>query len=91
VLDGRLHHIDEELSWAYDPADRGATWFVTGERVQVQLRPFHVRTSASRLGVLSTATSQSFGTWTGWVVDDGGTRRRVDGLVGWAEDLSSRW
>ncbi|WP_123916665.1 DUF2804 domain-containing protein [Georgenia muralis] len=91
VLDGRVHRINEDLSWAYDAADRGATWFVTGDRVQVQLRPFHVRSATTKLGVLSTTTYQSFGTWTGWVVDDAGERRRVDGLVGWAEDVTSRW
>ncbi|WP_226920916.1 DUF2804 domain-containing protein [Georgenia subflava] len=91
VLDGQVHYLDEDLSWAYDVADRTAPWFVTGWRVQVRLQPFHERVASTNLGFVSSTTAQCFGTWTGWVVDDAGTRRRVDGLVGFAEEVANRW
>ncbi|MEE6271739.1 DUF2804 domain-containing protein [Georgenia wangjunii] len=90
-LDGRLHRIAEDLSWAYDATDVGAPWFVTGERADVRLTPFRTRTAAVSLGMLSARTDRAFGTWTGWLRDDGGTKRRVDGLVGWAELVVNRW
>jgi hypothetical protein len=91
TLDGRVHYLGEDLSWAYDITDRSAPWFVTGPRVQVRLEPFHERVSSTRLGVISSQNHQSFGTWSGWVVDDDGARRSVDGLVGFAEDVVNRW
>ncbi|TRW46513.1 DUF2804 domain-containing protein [Georgenia yuyongxinii] len=91
VLDGRLHYLGEDLSWAYDATDRTAPWFVTGPRVEVRLTPFHERAARTNLGVVSTETHQCFGTWSGWVVDDDGVSRSVDGLVGWAEEAANRW
>ncbi|MFC7407177.1 DUF2804 domain-containing protein [Georgenia alba] len=91
LLDGRVHHLGEDLSWAYDPGDHMAPWFVTGSRVDVRLEPFAERTSATRLGIISSEQHQVFGTWSGWVQDDGGARRSVDGLVGFAEDVANRW
>lgn len=91
TLDGRVHYLGEDLSWAYDVSDRTAPWFVTGPRVQVRLEPFHERVSSTRLGVISSHNHQCFGTWAGWVVDDDGVRRSVDGLVGFAEDVINRW
>ncbi|MFC4556312.1 DUF2804 domain-containing protein [Georgenia faecalis] len=91
-LDGRLHRIDEDLAWTYDALDASAApWRVSGERVEVELHPFHERTEATNLGVVSMRVTQAFGHWTGWVDDDHGERRRVDGLVGWAQQAVNRW
>ena len=43
------------------------------------------------LGVVAAETHQCFGTWSGWMADDAGTRVRVDGAVGWAEEARNRW
>ncbi|MFH5821779.1 DUF2804 domain-containing protein [Georgenia sp. AZ-5] len=91
LVDGRVHYLGEDLSWAYDETDYTSPWFVTGPRVQVRLTPFHERSARSSLGVVATEAHQCFGTWAGWVVDDDGTERPVDGLVGWAEEVANRW
>ncbi|GAA4419028.1 DUF2804 domain-containing protein [Georgenia halophila] len=91
ILDGRLHYVGEDLSWAYDEIDYTAPWFITGPRVDVRLEPWAERSSAIRLGIISSVQHQVFGTWSGWVVDDDGERRSVDGLVGFAEDVANRW
>lgn len=92
VLDGHLHYLGADLSWAH-PAEAAAPgpWFVTGPRVDARFDPFHARVATTTLGVVSTSAEQRFGTWSGWVEDDGGTQRRVDGLVGWVEESANRW
>ena len=41
--------------------------------------------------VIASEIHQCFGVFTGWVLDDSGTRVPVDGLVGWAEEARNRW
>ena len=41
--------------------------------------------------VVAAETHQCFGTWMGWMADDAGTRVRVDGVPGWAEEARNRW
>ena len=43
------------------------------------------------LGVLAQRAHQCFGPWSGWMSDDAGERVRVDGVLGWAEDVHNRW
>ncbi len=40
---------------------------------------------------LSTEVHQVFGTWTGHVTDDSGTRHRLEGALGFAGESRSRW
>lgn len=90
-VDGRLHKIDEELTWSYDRADWTAPWTISGERVDVTLTPFHERVSRTNLLVVAGETHQCFGTFSGWALDDDGRRVELDGLVGWAEEARNRW
>lgn len=91
MLDGRVHFIGDEVTWEYDHEEFMFPWTVTGERVDVRFLPFHERAATTNLGIVSATTSQCFGTWRGWMADDGGTRHSVDGLVGWAEHVHNRW
>jgi hypothetical protein len=91
LVDGRLHKISEELTWAYDVDNPRSLWRVSGERVQATLRPWHVRSASTNAVVVASQTVQAFGDWSGWATDDTGRRIRLDGLVGWAEEARQRW
>jgi len=41
--------------------------------------------------VLRTEVHQAFGTWSGHVTAEDGTRHHVDGIQGFAEESRSRW
>nr|WP_258131172.1 MULTISPECIES: DUF2804 domain-containing protein [unclassified Microbacterium] len=41
--------------------------------------------------VIESRTDQLFGVWTGWALDDTGTRVHVDGIEGFAEEVLNRW
>jgi Domain of unknown function (DUF2804), N-terminal/Domain of unknown function (DUF2804), C-terminal len=90
-VDGRLHKIHEDLTWTYDRSNWMAPWRVEGPRVHVSLAPFHERAERTNLVVIDVDIHQCFGVFTGWVLDDAGTRIPVDGLVGWAEEARNRW
>ena len=94
VVDGRLHKCSDELVWEYDRGDWLAPWRIhdqARERVDLTFTPFHERASRMNLLVVAAETHQCFGTWTGWMADDAGTRVRVDGVTGWAEEARNRW
>lgn len=90
-VDGRLHKIHEHLTWAYDREDWTLPWRVHGERVDVQLVPFHERVARTQLAVVASETHQCFGRFRGWALDDAGRRVELDGLTGWAEEARQRW
>lgn len=87
----RLHKIHDEVTWEYDARDWLRPWRIHGNRLDVQLTPFHERAARTNLLVVASETHQCFGHFTGWAVDDAGERVSVDGLVGWAEDVRNRW
>lgn len=91
VVDGRLHHLTEPLTWDYDRADWTAPWHVHGPRADLVLEPFHERAARTNLAVVASEVHQCFGVWRGWMADDSGTQVRVDGVVGWAEEARNRW
>ncbi|MFI1953526.1 DUF2804 domain-containing protein [Streptomyces xinghaiensis] len=91
-VDGRLTKIGEELEWHYD--DFGEPWTIRtpgSDAVDLSFTPFHVREDRTNTGVILNDTHQSFGHYTGTVRADGGTRIRVEGLLGWAEQVRMRW
>ena len=94
LVDGRLHKSSDELAWEYDRADWIAPWHVhdrARERVDLTFTPFHERASRMNLLVVAAETHQCFGEWSGWMADDAGSRVRVDGVTGWAEEARNRW
>ncbi|HWD63170.1 MAG TPA: DUF2804 domain-containing protein [Humibacter sp.] len=91
VVDGRVHKISEELVWEYSSDDWLRPWHIRGERADVEFTPFQVKESGTQLGIVASSTHQCFGHFFGWVADESGERQRVDGLLGWAEDVHNRW
>ncbi len=91
ILDGVLHYLGADAQWEYDVDSASAPWVVEGERLNVRLRPFHHGASATNLGIVATTRTGAVGEWEGWVIDDDGITRTIDGLVGWAEFTSNRW
>lgn len=91
TVDGRVHKISEELAWEYSADDWLRPWRIRGERVDATFTPFHVKSSATQLGIVATSAHQCFGHYSGWIADGEGTRRSIEGLLGWAEDVRNRW
>ena len=50
---------------SYHPADWLRPWRITGPRVEVDFRPFHVKAARTELGLLGNRTRQCFGSFTG--------------------------
>jgi hypothetical protein len=91
IVDGRLHHYDGELEFTYDLTDPESTWTVHGPWIDAVLTPFHRRTSATKLGVISSEIWQAFGSWTGTARTPDGTGYSLNGLAGWIEEARHRW
>lgn len=91
LVDGRLHKISEELTWAYDENDWLAPWHIQGELADLTFTPFYDRVSTMNMLVVASNTHQCFGHYSGWVAAEDGERIRVDGLLGWAEAVHNRW
>lgn len=43
------------------------------------------------MGVLSNDVHQAFGHYNGWMSGSSGERVPVQGLTGWAEDVTNKW
>jgi Domain of unknown function (DUF2804), N-terminal/Domain of unknown function (DUF2804), C-terminal len=95
LVDGTLHKISEELVWTYDTTAWLEPWGVTGTDVDLTFAPQHDRVSETDLKVVSSATHQCFGTWSGRVrvagPDGAPEWVRVADVFGWAEDVHQKW
>ncbi|EQM83942.1 DUF2804 domain-containing protein [Microbacterium maritypicum] len=91
LVDGRLSKISEELVWDYDSEHFMRPWHVHGTSADLVFTPFYDKHSHTNALVISSRTDQLFGVWTGWVRDENGTRVRVDGIEGFAEEVLNRW
>ncbi|MFB4286420.1 DUF2804 domain-containing protein [Nonomuraea sp. ATR24] len=92
ILDGRVHKISEELVWRYDTTDWNAPWRITGDRVDLEFVPEHVREAdIKRALYMRTREAQAFGHYRGTVVADDGEVVEISGLYGWAEEVYRRW
>lgn len=91
LVDGHLSKLSEELVWDYDPANFLRPWHVHGRTADLTFTPFYDKRSRTNALLIATRTDQCFGVWTGWATDDTGTRVRVDGIEGFAEEVLNRW
>jgi hypothetical protein len=78
-VDGRVRPLAGDVR--FHARDGG--WAVTGQDVDLVLEPRHERVIRARP---LAATTMAFGRWRGAVAGV-----RLDGLLGWAEDVSLRW
>lgn len=90
-VDGVQHYIAEELEWQYDLEDEHSPWRIVGEHADVTLTPWHRRVERTNAVIVASTIHQTFGTWSGWMLDSDGNRVSVDGLTGWAEQAKNRW
>ncbi|WP_433353695.1 DUF2804 domain-containing protein [Microtetraspora malaysiensis] len=93
-VDSRLTKIGEELEWTYSTADYLAPWTLRtpgSDRVDLTFTPFHERADRTNAGLIATEGHQCFGHYSGVVRPEGGAPIRVDGLLGWAEQVHMRW
>ncbi|GAA3202090.1 DUF2804 domain-containing protein [Actinocorallia longicatena] len=90
-VDGRITAIPRELTWSYDAADEHAPWTITGPGVDVVFTPFHRRAVDVNALLLRNRTVQQFGRYSGVIEPSPGERVTVDGLRGWAEEVTMRW
>ena len=91
LVDGRLHKLSEELIWSYDREDWMAPWRITGEDVQLVFTPEHLKHGVTDFKLVSSATHQCFGSWSGTVRVPSGEVFEVVDLFGWAEDVKQKW
>ncbi len=92
-LNGRLYPLHEDIRFEYDPRDFMKPWRMrttVSSAIDLTMEPFYEKRSRANLGVLSARTSQCFGRYHG-VVRAGGREVAVDGLRGWAEEVTMRW
>ena len=87
----RLTKISEELIWDYEPGSWMKPWLVHGSGVDLTFTPEYVKEVSTDFKLLSSATHQAFGTWSGRVQDESGSWVRVADVFGWAEDVHQRW
>ena len=90
-VDGVQHYIAEELEWQYDLEDERSPWRIVGEHADVTLTPWHRRVERTNAVIVASTIHQTFGIWSGWMLDSDGSRVSVDGLTGWAEQAQNRW
>ena len=87
-FDGAVHKLDRVM-FHYDTADYMAPWRFTSSdgRFEMSMQPLLDRTSRTELVLVRSIQHQVFGTFSGHVVLDDGTKHRIDGLLGFAEDV----
>jgi hypothetical protein len=79
-----------DARFAMDDRARTARITTTDERVDVRFTAIHERASWLELGLVGARATTWFGRFEGVVVTARGPRP-VDGLFGWAEDVTLRW
>lgn len=94
IVDGRLSKIGEELTWRYDVDRPMEPWQVRSAdgSLDLTLTPRFDRASKLSIGVLAQGGHQVFGSWSGAVIqDDGPPLTLADDVIGFAEEIRSRW
>jgi hypothetical protein len=93
LVDGRLTKIGEELHWDYRWDAPLEPWRVRhpSGSLDLTLTPRYDKHSRTDALVLATEVHQVFGSWSGFVSADDGTRHELADLPGFAEESRSRW
>lgn len=91
ILDGRLHHLNEEMRWEYQKGEASGRWRIQSASVDATLTPFHLRHEKTNLALIRSETHQAFGVWSGSARLSSGEELSLEGLVGWAEEAAHLW
>ena len=91
-VDGRMTKLGL-VDIAFDESDTNKPWTFTADdgRLALTFTPFHHRRSNIDVGLVASKVNQMFGSYSGKLVDDAGTRYDLDNLIGWAENHRARW
>lgn len=89
---GQLHKLGE-VQFSLDKQDYTKPWHFTDEegRLDLTLQPVYDRETAIKLLWVDNNTHQMFGTFTGYVVLEDGTKLPVNDIVGFAEHAKNQW
>ncbi len=93
LVNGRLSKIGTELAWEYSWDTPMKPWHVIDPNAQidVELLPRYDNHSKIDLKAMSRETHQVFGTWSGTITDDNGTRFDLNHMQGFGEESRARW
>jgi len=89
---GKAHKLDEVI-FHFNSRDFTEPWRFTSNdgRFEMIMTPIVDRNSAVNLGLIKSVQHQVFGTFTGDLVLDDGSKLHVDNLLGFAEDVLNWW
>ena len=93
LVNGRLCKIGTELAWEYSWDTPMKPWHVIDPngQIDVELLPRYDNHSKIDLKAMSRETHQVFGTWSGTITDDNGTRFDLNHMQGFAEESRAHW
>jgi hypothetical protein len=77
--------------WTVDTKDFNKPWRVEADWIDATFTPSHHRHARANFYVIDSRTDQCFGTWAGTVALRDGSTIALDGLRGWAEDVTNYW
>lgn len=90
-VDGKMHKIHGETTWAYDVQSWRTPWHITGGGLDATFTPDFNKQSRTNFGIIAARTDQCFGEWAGSFTTEAGERIAFDGIYGWAEEVHNRW
>lgn len=93
ILDGRLTKLGQELDWEYDWDAPMQPWHIAdpGGQLDVVLHPRYDKHTQLPGRDKGSETHQVFGTFSGWVRTDDGTKVDFEDLQGFAEEARQEW
>ncbi|WP_321489664.1 DUF2804 domain-containing protein [uncultured Hyphomonas sp.] len=92
-VDGKAHKLDQVTFHMPDESPDSGPWRFTSNdgRVDLHFEPIVNRHHTTDLGLFKTSQDQVFGTFSGDVKLDDGSRLKIEGLTGFAEEVRNRW
>ena len=91
-IDGTMTKLDR-VDFDYDASDYMKPWsFVSSDdKLELTFRPFFDRVASANMLLIRSSVHQVFGTYSGTVTTDAGTKIPIQNLIGWAEEHTARW
>lgn len=89
-LDGRLHKVQNQLEWTYDPDDWTAPWRIVGPDVDIVFRPEHHTRHLFDRWIVKSRGDTCFGRYEGRV-QLAGEELAFSDVFGHVEEVERRW